>query len=69
MRRELAVFTVNRLIDKSKFYQNEPCFPLLESTLTSPITTEHLKKVGSVSEGTDFGQKKKLKPWVYWFMV
>ena len=23
----------------------------------------------SVSEGTDFGQKKKLKPWVYWFMV
>ena len=23
----------------------------------------------SVSEGTDFGHKKKLKPWVYWFMV
>ena len=23
----------------------------------------------NVSEGTDFGQKKKLKPWVYWFMV
>ena len=25
--------------------------------------------LGSVSEGTDFGQKKNLKPWVYWFMV
>ena len=23
----------------------------------------------SVSEGTDFGQKKNLNQWVYWFMV
>ena len=26
-------------------------------------------KVGSVSEGTDFGQKKNLNQRVYWFMV
>ena len=27
------------------------------------------KKLGSVSEGTDFGQKKNLNQRVYWFMV
>ena len=26
-------------------------------------------EVGSVSEGTDFGQKKNLNQQVYWFMV
>ena len=28
-----------------------------------------LKLSVSVSEGTDFGQKKNLNQWVYWFMV
>ena len=28
-----------------------------------------LSQVGSVSEGTDFGQKKNLNQRVYWFMV
>ena len=35
----------------------------------TPILQGRPRVLGSVSEGTDFGQKKKLKPRVYWFMV
>ena len=36
-----------------------------------PLLTEieEVTLVGSVSEGTDFGQKKNLNQRVYWFMV
>ena len=44
MRREWAIFTVNGPINMFKFYQNEPCFPYLGSTLMSHITSEHLKE-------------------------
>ena len=33
------------------------------------IEAEAVFMVGSVSEGTDFGQKKNLNQQVYWFMV
>ena len=35
---------------------------------TKDMNTE-LHFIGSVSEGTDFGQKKNLNQQVYWFMV
>ena len=48
---------------------NEADCILLGANLKLGWNGRHGKKLGSVSEGTDFGQKKKLKPRVYWFMV
>ena len=42
---------------------------LLIHTGEKPHKCAQCNKVGSVSEGTDFGQKKNLNQRVYWFMV
>ena len=53
---------------QTRYFQEKPELNVFQFVYLE-LNSYRLKIVGSVSEGTDFGQKKNLNQRVYWFMV